>query len=241
MKSLSSICLSYTHKVNYQAFNFTKCHSNSQHYAANTENGTVLTHKLTLGVMLINTLFWWKTFQHWIKHRTWNHVYKRDNLCKSGYCWIHTGANRGYEEEYTSLSSPEASSKALKIRYAQIKHHRKTEEWDFPDIDDRNSNSTLINASVTTSLLMNTPHRERGGNWMSLWATKVTPWWGLNMDKKNMNCKTEIYKSKFQWYKIVNNTAKFSQFFLFSVHWNRWLSFCIKTARDQTKAVRYRY
>lgn len=50
MKSLSSICLSYTHKVNYQAFNFTKCHPN-------TENGMALTHKLTLGVMLINTLF----------------------------------------------------------------------------------------------------------------------------------------------------------------------------------------
>lgn len=75
------------------------------------------------------------------------------------------------------------------------------------------------------------------------WACEPlnSPWWGLNMDKKNMNCKTEMCKSTFQWYKIVNNTTKFLQFFLFSVRWNRWLSFCIKTARDQTEAVRHRH
>lgn len=162
-------------------------------------------------------------------------MYKRDNLCKSGCCWIHTGAHRGNEEGTPRCRALQPTAELWK----SDTHKLSTKERDFPDIDDRNSNSTLIKASVITSLPMNTPYREGEGTG-SVCEPLNSPWWGLNRDKKNMNCKTEICKSTFQWYKIVN-TTKFLQFFLFSVHWNRWLSFCIKTARDQTEAVRYRY
>lgn len=39
-----------------------------------------------------------------------------------------------------------------------------------------------------------------------------SPWWGPNMEEKNINYATETDKSKFQYYKIVN-TAQFLQNF----------------------------